>query len=154
PATSAPIRTDATTMLLPAGRIGLRELIDATATFLQWNILFTPSELQQSASGNMIELQTPMPVDAKSCEEVVSELLFNKGYVLLPRNRERHMFEVVFMAGQRAREVVSGAETRTLDEVMARPTLKQMVSVIVPLQNINATIAVNALRPFFAQTGG
>jgi hypothetical protein len=154
PATSAPIRTDATTMLLPAGHIGLRELIDATATFLQWNILFAPSELQQSASGSMIELQTPMPVDAKSCEEVVSELLYNKGFVLLARNRERHMFEVVFIPGQRGREVMSGAETRTPDEVLARPTLKQPVSVVVPLQNTNATIATNALRPFFAQAGG
>jgi hypothetical protein len=153
-ATSTPIRTDATTMLLPAGRIGLRELIDATATFRQWNILFAAVELDQSAAGNAIELQTPMSVDAKSCEEVVSELLYNKGFVLLPRDRARHMYEVVFILGQRGREVFSSAETRTPDEVLARPTLKQPVSVVVPLQNTNAAVATNALRPFFAQAGG
>jgi hypothetical protein len=109
PAIYAQIRTDASTMLLPAGRFELRELIDATAKFMQWNILYASAELRQSPSGDAIELQTPMPVDSKSCEEVVSELLYNKGFVLLPRDRERKMFEVVFIAGQRGREVTSAA---------------------------------------------
>jgi hypothetical protein len=42
---------------------------------------------------------------------------------------------------------------RSVDEVLARPDLKLPVLVMVPLKHINATIATNALRPFFASTG-
>src|SRR5262249_24457635 len=39
------------------------------------------------------------------------------------------------------------------DEVLARPQLRMYVTTTLLLKNINASIATNALRPFFAQGG-
>ena len=43
---------------------------------------------------------------------------------------------------------------RTAEQVLARPTLRIPVTAVIELKHVNAVIATNALRPFFASTGG
>jgi uncharacterized coiled-coil protein SlyX len=84
---------------------------------------------------------------------VLYSLLYQKGFVVLPLNADKQIFEVVSMSGPRGREVMTRAPWRTPDEIMKRPSFKEYVVTTLPLQNINATIATNALRPFFAANG-
>lgn len=41
---------------------------------------------------------------------------------------------------------------RSVDEVMAQPASRTPVRVTMQLQHVNATIVMNAMRPFFAQS--
>ena len=82
-------------------------------------------------------------------------MLYIKNFAVVPRGEgELELLEIVNMGGPRGREVTSGARYVTPDEL---PQYRYQTGVpiltTVPLKNINATIATNALRPFFAQTG-
>jgi hypothetical protein len=146
------IRYDATTMILPAGAHAIRDVVDATAKFLQRNILTDPQEL--AAAPAPVELQNAMQLDRKGCEEAVSELLFSRGFVLVPRDESKGLYEVVFMNGPRGRDLGASAPHRTPEQIRARPGLQQPVTTLVTLQNVNATVAANSLRPFFAGRKG
>jgi type II secretion system protein D len=64
------------------------------------------------------------------------------------------MLEIVSMSGPRNREVTNGARYVTPDELpLYRNQTGVPILTTVTLKNINATIATNALRPFFASTG-
>jgi hypothetical protein len=80
---------------------------------------------------------------------MLGQLLATRSLVVVPVDEQRQVWEVLFLQGQRGREVMTRAVTRTPEEVLQRPNLKQMVFVTLPLQHINAQIATNALRPFF-----
>lgn len=152
--TLSTIRTGKDGFVLPEGTIDLADLIDSAARYLQRNIFYLPQELAQAPGGTTIALQRELALDAIGCEEVLCELLYMRGFALLPRNTDKNLYEVVFMLGARAREVTMSAQRRTVDEILKRPRLKQPVITEVQLQHINATIATNALRPFFANQGG
>jgi general secretion pathway protein D len=82
-------------------------------------------------------------------------MLYIKGFAVLPRGEgSLEILEIVSMNGPRNREITNGAKYVTPDEL---PTYRNQTGVpiltTVPLKNINATIATNALRPFFASTG-
>lgn len=149
---AAAIRFDATTMVIPAGRHEIRALIDASAHFLKRNILCDDGQLQ---IGNVqpVELQQPMTLDANGCDEAVGQLLYSHGYVVVQRDAPKGIYEVIACAGPRAMEALAAAVHRSPEEILARPTLCQPVTTVVKLQSVNATIAVNSLRPFFAQAG-
>jgi len=147
----APIRYDATTMVLPARRLALKELIDATAGFLHLNILSAENELQLGDGG--VALQSSMSLTQQAAEEVVCDLLYSRGFILAPRDAPHGIYEVIYRTGPRMREVQQLAQHRTPEEILQRPQLKQPVSTILQLQAINAVIATNALRPFFAAAG-
>jgi general secretion pathway protein D len=82
-------------------------------------------------------------------------MLYIKGFAIVPRGEgDLEILEIVFGGGQRQREITNGAKYVTPDEL---PSYRNQTGVpiltTVPLKNINATIATNALRPFFAATG-
>ena len=82
-------------------------------------------------------------------------MLYIKGFAIVPRGEgSLEILEVVFGGGARQREITNGARYVTPDEL---PSYRNQTGVpiltTVPLKNINATIATNALRPFFAATG-
>lgn len=82
-------------------------------------------------------------------------MLYIKGYAVVPRGEgDLELLEIVSMAGARGREVTNGARYVTPSE-LAEYRYQTGVPILttVPLKNINATIATNALRPFFASTG-
>jgi len=150
-----------------AGTVELRALVDRCATYMQRNILIDPIEVQATpaAQGNArgkggqgadagtalaFELQLPVVTDRDGCEEMLYSLLWSKGLTMVPLDEAKGVYEVLSMHGQRARELLQRAVTRTPAEVLARPRLRQWVLVAMNLKHINATIATNALRPFFS----
>jgi len=146
------IHHDATTLTLPAGSLPLKDVVDATAAFLEVNILYDETEVL--AHGGVIALQTPLALERGAAEDAVCDLTFGNGFVLAPRDAAKGLYELVFLRGPKARGLMQMAPQRTIEQVMSRPLLKQPVATSFRLQNTNATIASNALRPFFASTGG
>ena len=99
------------------------------------------------------ELLDRSPVFREFTTEFLASMLHRSG-LALTRADGKGTLEVLNMQGPRGRDVTSRAETLTLEQVLARPDRKMPVSTVVKLQHVNATIATNALRPFFASTGG
>jgi hypothetical protein len=151
------------------GVVELRTLLERCGTYLQRNILADEVELAigpgkprakpaaaaaaEAPSGPFVELQLPVVTDAAGCEELLTGLLWTRGLVLVPLDEAKGVYEVLSMNGPRAREINLRAPQRTVQQVLARPTLRQYVTVVVELRHTNATIANNALRPFFAMAG-
>ncbi|MBX3461665.1 MAG: hypothetical protein KF830_00705 [Planctomycetes bacterium] len=81
-------------------------------------------------------------------------MLYIKGFAVVPRGEgPLEMLEIVSMSGPRNREVTNGARYVTPDELpLYRNQTGVPILTTVTLKNINATIATNALRPFFAST--
>jgi len=138
---------------LAAGDVQMTALIDQCAAYLQVNILSSPQDLQTSQSMS-VKLQQPVTTDRNGCEELLTSLLYRSGFGLMWLDDKGSMMEVVNLQGPRAREMWSRAQERSIEAVLSRPNLKLAVTVVVPLEHINATIATNALRPFFASSGG
>jgi type II secretory pathway component GspD/PulD (secretin) len=139
--------------VLEAGEVQLPALVDRCATYLGRNVLMNAAEMQSSGpAGLAVRLQHKVETDPNGCEELLTSMLYRAGFALVQLD-SGSMFEVVSMNGPRGREVLSRAQHRTIEQVLARPNLKVAVTVTVPLQHINATIATNALRPFFASSG-
>ncbi|MBL8752385.1 MAG: hypothetical protein JNK15_03710 [Planctomycetes bacterium] len=147
------------------GVVDLRTLLERCGTYLQRNILADDVELgvgpgkpkgkpaAEASGGPFVELQLPVVTDAAGCEELLTGLLWTRGLVLVPLDEAKGVYEVLSMNGARAREINLRAPQRTVQQVLARPTLRQFVTVVVELRHTNATIANNALRPFFAMGG-
>jgi hypothetical protein len=146
------VRPPMQTFVLDPGEIRVTELIDKSAAFLGRNILFTEQELAGPSSS--LKLQQRVEVDVRGCEELLNTLLYTRGLVVLPLDEEKKIYEVINLAGPRQREVTNRATLRSPEELLARPTLRVPVSTVIKLRHINATVATNALRPFFAATGG
>jgi type II secretory pathway component GspD/PulD (secretin) len=151
-----------------AGVVELRAVITRCGAYLQRNVLVDDSELMAAGNpargkratadggggnGPFVELQLPVVTDAAGCEELLTGLLWSRGLALVPLDEAKGVYEVLAMSGARGREVTMRAVQRTPEQVLARPALRQFVTVVVALQHTNATIATNALRPFFASTG-
>ena len=83
-------------------------------------------------------------------------MLYIKGFAVVPRGEGAlEILEIVNMAGPRNREITNGARYVTPSELeQYRSQTGVPILTTVPLKNINATIATNALRPFYASTGG
>jgi len=140
--------------VLEAGELKINELIDRSAAYLKRNILTNEQEMANTAQGGSVfKLQQPISTDHDGCEDLLTSLLHTRGFAILPLDESKGVYEVISMNGPRQREVCSRAAQRTPAQILARPNLKMPVSVVVPLAHINATIATNALRPFFASTG-
>lgn len=141
--------------VMEAGEHRTSDLVDKVAQFLGRNILFCEVETSQCGpSGGSVKLQQRLEVDAAGAEELLCHLLYVRGLAVVTIDETKGMYEVISMNGSRAREVMMRAPMRTLDEVLARPQLRMMVTTSMTLENINANIATNAMRPFFAQAGG
>ncbi|MFO1032441.1 MAG: hypothetical protein U1F60_15270 [Planctomycetota bacterium] len=138
---------------LPAGEVKIPALIDQCAAYLGANILWTAQELQGPGDMPSVKLQHPIETYRDGCEELLATLLVRSGFALVWLDEKGSMMEVVNMNGARGREVWMRAQERTVEAVLARPNLKMPVTVMMPLEHINAPIATNALRPFFASVG-
>jgi hypothetical protein len=150
PATQAPPKEP---FVVEAGELTLSSLVDRSASYLGYNILLNPQEMAAGPAPVTVRLQHALKLDRQECEEFLTIILHRSGFALVQLDDRGSMREIVSMSGPRAREVTARAVARTVDEVLARPSLKVPVTTVFELKHINATIATNALRPFFASTG-
>jgi len=139
--------------VLEAGEIKLTDLIDRCAHYLQWNILGSGPELA-ACPLQEIRTQIPMSVDRDGCVELLSTMLTRGGFVLTELDAQKKVYEIINLTGPRAREIQNRAVRRDPVRILAQPTLRMPVTTVVELKHVNAVIATNALRPFFASVGG
>jgi hypothetical protein len=143
------------TFSLAPGEHDLSDLVDKAATVLGRNILWQESERMAAGKNSLrVTLHNPVKVTPAAFEELLGSLLYTQGFSIVPVDAEKGFYEVISLYGQRAREVMNRATWRTPDEILARPNQREFVMTTVPLKHMNATIATNALRPFFANSGG
>ena len=141
--------------VLEPGQITIGSLIDKSAQFLSWNILVNEQELASSCpGGSQIQLQNRIEVDKAGCEDLLTTLLQTKAIALRTLDTDKNLYEAISLNGSRSRDVFASAPQRTPEEILARPNLRMPVMTSVPLENINAVVACNALRPFFAAASG
>jgi len=141
------IRFDATTLIVPAGTWQLSELVDKSAEFLKWTVMASDETLD---AAGQIKLRAPLHLDKPSGEEVLSEFLFARGLVIVPRNAERRLYHVVQLDSKRGRDILRGAPRRPVAKVLEQPNLKQPVKTIVELRHMTCGEAVNCVRPLTA----
>jgi hypothetical protein len=140
--------------VIEAGEIKMTELIDKSAALLGWNILVSDQEIAAAGSSTTIRLQNRVATDLQGCEDFLTSMLYQSGFALTALDEQKLIYEVISIVGPRQREITNLALSRTPEQVLARPSLKVPVLTVVELKHINATIATNALRPFYASTGG
>lgn len=156
PAAPAPAKAP---FVFEAGTHELRPLVDRCAAYLQRNILLDGKELlvgqgQRAPSAAVLsfELQIPVVTDRDGCEEMLQSLLWTQGLTIVALDEAKGVYEILSMTGHRSREIVQRAPVRTAQDVLARPRLRHWVTVAYNLKHINAVIASNSLRPFFASS--
>jgi hypothetical protein len=143
------------TFSLAPGEHDLGELVDKAATVLGRNILWQDTERAAAGKNSLrVTLHNPVKVTPQAFEELLSSLLYTQGFAIVPVDAEKGFYEVISLFGQRAREVMNRAVWRTPEEVLARPNQREFVLTTVRLAHTNATVATNALRPFFNSAGG
>lgn len=157
-----------------AGETELLELVERCGSYLQYNILVDSSELATTGRGRgggrvrgrapaknepveetgpIVNLQLPVVTDHDGCEELLSSMLWSHGLALVALDEQKAVYEVLSRNGPRQREIAMSGVRRTPEQVLARPMLRSYVSTVVLLKHINAQLANNALRPFFASSG-
>jgi hypothetical protein len=139
--------------VLDAGEVKLTEFVDRCALHLGWNILSSPQELAASPTPE-IRTQHRIAVDRDGCIELLSTMLARAGLVLTELDAKKNVYELLAVNGPRNREIMNRAVWRSPRQILAQPSLRMPVSTVIELQHINAVVATNALRPFFASTGG
>lgn len=137
--------------VIEAGETSIQNLIDATANYLGCNIMAAASEIGQAAP---VRLQQAISTDREGCQELLAGMLSRSHLVLTVLDEKLGVMEVINLQGQRGREVFQRAQWKTVDAILKRPRLKMPVTTVVSLKHINAQLANNALRPFFASAGG
>ncbi|HZN39884.1 MAG TPA: hypothetical protein VFD82_13825 [Planctomycetota bacterium] len=140
--------------VLEPGEVKMTELIDRCASLLGWNILTSEHEMGAVGGSMTIRLQNRITTDLQGCEDFLTSMLYRSSFALTALDEQKQIYEVIAITGPRQREITNRALSRTPDQVLARPSLKVAVLTVVELKHINATVATNALRPFFASTGG
>lgn len=136
-------------LILDVGSHEVSTLIDRVARFLSRNILHNPSETQ---SATPIDLQEPMRLDPRGAEIALHQLLFTRGLVVLPVDKERNTYECIAMNGQRRGEIPMRSTIVTAEEARGLAQLKTPIIVQIELSNVRANAAAQSLRPFFAQS--
>jgi hypothetical protein len=153
PAPAAAAAAPKAPFVVPAGETRLEVLLNSSAAYLGCNILWEARELG-GADVEPVRLQKALSTDRDGCLEFLAASLHRTGFALTWASEKTNTLEAINLRGARAREVSGRAQTRTADEVLANASLAMPVTTTVPLKHINPTIATNALRPFFASTGG
>lgn len=164
-ATGRPARAP---FVFEAGRVELRQLVHRCSTYLRRNIVLDDAELlPQGRHGGrvprgaapdaadameppIVELTQPVITDEAGCEELLTGLLWMRGFALVPIDEAKGVYEILAMNGPRAREVSTRTVLRTAEQVLARPALKQFVNIVHQLRHTSAANAANSLRSFFS----
>ena len=136
------------------------------AEFIKWasevtnrRFVFTTAELNGGAGGNTVSFLGTFRFKRERWNEdfylFFQTMLYIKGFAVLPRGEDDlELLEIVSMGGPRGREITSGARYVTPDQLSQYKNQTGVpILTTMPLKNINATIATNALRPFFAGAG-
>ena len=138
--------------VLEAGEHEVRDMIDRSAKFLGRNYVYSEAEVASQPDAKVV-LQNRLVLDAVGCEEVISQLAYTKGFVMLPLDEKRSLFEWVAAFGPKRGELATRARELAPEQVLARRNSYVIVQTLLPLRHLAANSASNMLRPFFAASG-
>lgn len=130
------------------------DFVKVCQDFTQKN--FTYDEQEFASNPKKISWLGPRRIKKGEFFSFFQTMLLIRGFALIPRGSpDDPMWEVVSMQGQKRTDISSAAITITAEQVpdYASQTGVQVLTTV-DLEHINATVATNALRPFFAQSGG
>ena len=134
--------------VLEPGDHQVGDLIDRAAKFLGRNYLLGAADQPRAAGTDTVHLQTRLELDARGCEQVVSQLAYSVGLVMTPVDPTRGVWEWINLNGQRRGELMNRALPMTPEEVRRNASWKVFVTTQVNLKQLNAQAAMNSLRPF------
>lgn len=134
--------------VIEAGEHDLRDLLNQAAVFLRRNYLWSEADFANNPA-QKVRLQQRLELDAKSCDEVVSQLAYQLGFAVIPLDPDRGLYEWIFRAGPKRPELGMRPIRLDPDEVLAQRHLLRQVLTSVPLHHVDASRACNELRPFF-----
>ena len=153
------IRQDkADKFVLEAGEHRLLDLIERSGQFLER--LYLVDKMQQpelcnaDAAAGKLMIQRRLELDRAGCEEVVGQLLHTRGWIAVPTDAERGIYDWIYIAGPRAMEIRKHVHNLPATEVLARPQVSDYVATTVALKHANAQLASANLRQFFADPRG
>lgn len=153
PAPQDPASGPSSDFVIDAGKHNIRELIDRAAKYLGRNYVYSEPDLSHAQDHEVI-LQNRLALDAVGCEEVVSELAFTKGLVMLPIDEKRGIYEWIFMMGPMRPKISSHAVEMTPEQVLRNRNVRIPVRTTYPLLQLDGNMAVNQLRPFLMSGNG
>jgi hypothetical protein len=137
----------ATEFVLEAGEHQIGTLLERSAAFLGRNYLWSEADFANVPS-QTFELQQRLVLDQKGVEEVVSELAYVMGFVMLPVDEPRGIYEWIHRFGPKRTELSLRAPWIAPEQVLGRPNLQRYLTTSVQLQHLDAMEAANMLRPF------
>lgn len=141
--------------VIEPGDHSVPDLIDRAAKFLGRNYLLAPGEVAGRGGDPTVHIQTKLALDARGCEQVLSQLAYSVGLVMTPVDTTRGIWEWINLYGGRRADAFTRALFMTPEEVQRNSTWKVVVSTQIIVKHVNAAAATNSLRPFFGnQMGG
>ena len=140
-----------TGFVLKEGDHDIEDLVDRAARFLGRNILLAPAELQANTDRTVV-LQKAMELDATGCEDIVSQLLYSKGFLIQALDEKKGLYEVLSLQSSRAAMYLRPVP-RSAEEILSRPEWVELVLVTLEFVHAYAQYMYQSLSPFYAQGG-
>ncbi|HZN38568.1 MAG TPA: hypothetical protein VFD82_07175 [Planctomycetota bacterium] len=154
--------TRAAQFTLPAGDHDLGALVDLLGQIRKAKIECDLAGLDPEAK--RIHLQSELRLDADAWSDVVTIMLRSRDLLLVPaevtgdgtegKGAAAATSRVVLVTRDNVKSLMDGAEARDPAEVLARPNQIAMVRSFYDCKKMQAPIAINMSRPFFASVGG
>ena len=137
-------------LVLPAGQLTLVELLEAVAGFLCRSYLYDFDALGRADD---LRLSRALALDATGAEEVLLAALAARGFLALPIDEPRGIFQVIDLGTPQRSVPVPPLPWRTAEEIERRPRLRELVLTALPIDNVDAAVLANAMRDFYSLQG-
>lgn len=134
-------------LVLPAGEFTVQELIDAAAAFLCRNFVYDAGAVLRAPG---FTLQRPLALDALGAEELLYALLSTRDFAVLPIDEPRGIYQIALLDPNQPRAtVLVSTPWRSIEEVLRRPRLREIVFTAIELQHADAQQLAMLLRSGF-----
>lgn len=145
--TRGPILATKSGLTLPAGEFTAADLVEATARFLCRNYLYDEGAIAALSS---FTLQKSLALDALGAEDVLYALLASRDLVVLPIDEGRGLYAIVPLAAGDRPVPVTSIPSRTPNEILQRPHLRELVTTAIELRGLDAVQLAASLQVHFA----
>lgn len=136
-------------LTIEPGAYSVEDLIERSGKFLGRNYL-VENLGKRVPSSAPIHIQRKLELGPEACEDVVSQILYTRDWVLTTLDRSRGVYEWVYRQGRRANEIIQRSEHLPADEILSRSTRYVHVTTSITLKNLQATQAQNCLNQLFS----
>ena len=97
-----------------------------------------PAICNPDSAVGKIHIPKRLELDAKACEDVMSQMLATRGWIACPLDTDRGVWDWVYIQGPRSIDLKKHVTALTPDEALKRPKLAQYVSTVMSLEHVNA----------------